>query len=136
MPRWSCWAPSTACRWAPHANIVFFGTGAREWRRGLVPLNRTNRRAIKGFLAGIEPEGATDMYDALALALSDAQVEAVYLLSDGAPTGKHRGYHEMLRAVGDLNHVRRVRIHCIALGHDSRLLRALAEQHEGVYQRR
>jgi len=118
------------------ANVVVFGTGAREWRNGLLPLNRKNRRAIKGFLDDIVPEGATDMYDALALALSDPNVEAVFLLSDGSPTGKFQGYQEMLDAVAALNRVRRVRIHCIALGHESRLLRDLAKQHDGAYERR
>jgi len=118
------------------ANIVFFGTGAEEWRHGLVPLSRTNRRAVKGFLKGIDATGGTDLYEALALALSDRNVEAVYLLSDGSPTGKHRGFKDMLGAVGLLNRVRRVRIHCIALGHESLLLRELAKQHDGVYERR
>ena len=39
------------------------------------------------------------MYDALELALRDREVEAVYLLSDGAPTGKHHATNDMLRAV-------------------------------------
>jgi hypothetical protein len=76
------------------------------------------------------------MYEALELALSDSNVEAVFLLSDGAPTGKYRGTREMLEAVAALNRVRRVRIHCIALGHESALLRDLAKQHDGAYERR
>ena len=118
------------------ANIVFFGTGAAEWRHSLVPLNRINRRAVRGFLKNIEPEGGTDMYDALALALSDPNVEEIYLLSDGAPTGKHRAPNDMLREVALLNRVRRIRIHCIALGYESFLLRELAKRNDGIHERR
>jgi len=118
------------------ANIIFFGSGAAEWRPSLVPINKSNKRAVRGFLIRIAATGGTNLYDALAMALSDKQVEAIYLLSDGQPTGRFHTASEMLREIGRLNQVKRVQIHTIALGFESTLLRQLAKQNGGVYERR
>ncbi|MEM8884475.1 MAG: VWA domain-containing protein [Planctomycetota bacterium] len=117
-------------------NVIFFGTGAHAWRTTMVPVNRSNRRVLDEFLSGIDARGATELYDALALALLQREVETIFLLSDGQPTGRHAAAHEMLQEIARLNRVRRVRIHCIALGYESSLLRRLAEQNDGVYERR
>ena len=118
------------------ANVIFFGSGAAEWRSSLVPLNKSNRRAVRGFLARIDSRGGTNLYDAIAMALADKQVEAIYLLSDGQPTGRYHTTLEMLREVGRINRVKRVQIHTIALGFESALMRKLAKQNGGVYERR
>jgi len=117
-------------------NVVFFGTGAFEWRSRLAPLSRSTRRGLDKFLGSIDARGGTDMYDALALALSDDDVETIFLLSDGNPTGRHARLQDMLREVAKLNHVKRVQIHTIAIGYGSLLLRKLAEANGGTYKAR
>ena len=118
------------------ANVVFFGTGSFQWRSRLVPLNKSNRRALDRYLTGVDARGGTDMYDALAYALKDKDVETIYLLSDGNPTGRFSRLSEMLSEIGKLNRVQRVRIHTISLGYESRLLRELAKRNDGKYEAR
>ncbi|MHC4938419.1 MAG: VWA domain-containing protein [Planctomycetota bacterium] len=118
------------------ANVVFFGTGSFQWRSRMVPLNGTNRRQLDMYLTGVTPAGGTDMYDALAFALQDKEVETIYLLSDGHPTGRNARMQDMLREIGKLNRVKRVRIHTISLGYESPLLREMAKRNDGTYESR
>ncbi|MHC4953400.1 MAG: VWA domain-containing protein [Planctomycetota bacterium] len=117
-------------------NVVFFSNGVDSWRHALVPLNKSNRAGLAGFTKRVVAMGGTNMYHALSTALNDKEVEAIYLLSDGQPTGKFRRTEEMLREIASINRIRRVQIHCIALGFDSHLLRRLAKDNDGVFQRR
>ena len=54
--------------------------------------------------------------------------------SDGSPgSGKFVAHDDILREIRKLNQTRRIAIHCISLGNDSDLLRALASQNGGTY---
>jgi len=118
-------------------NVVFFGTDVEPWRKSLVPLGASNRAALAKHLQGQAPRGATNLYDALDLALLDPSVDTILLLSDGAPSaGRYIEGDEILRAVRRRNQTRRVAIHTVSVGTDSRLLRDLAAQNGGTYARR
>ena len=84
----------------------------------------------QGFLGG------TALYDALAVAFELEDLEIIYLLSDGAPSGGTVNDVKKIRAeVAEWNEDRHVVIHCIAVGGGHRLLEWLAEDSGGKYVR-
>jgi HEAT repeat protein len=120
-----------------HVGLVFFDSEVFPWRPAPVPLTPENRKAIKEHVKTLQPAGNTNVYDALEAALLMPDVDAVYLLSDGRPdAGRYRATDVLLKRVRRLNQTRRVAIYAVAIGIDSDLLRALADQNDGVYVRR
>jgi HEAT repeat protein len=118
-------------------NLVLFDTEIESWKKSLVPLTDANRAALKGFVGKQTPQGRTNIYDALEAAILTEGVDSIFLLSDGAPTaGAHQENAGFLLAVRRLNQTRRIAIHAVAIGHDSELLRRLAEESGGRYARR
>jgi hypothetical protein len=76
----------------------------------------------------------TNLFGALEVALAIRDVEAVYVLSDGAPTaGKLTEDEDIFRAVTKLNRERRVVLHGVSLGGSSALLRRLSKMTGGTY---
>jgi hypothetical protein len=81
--------------------------------------------------------GGTNLYDGLELALLTKDVDTIYLLSDGSPgSGKFVQHADILREVRRINRTRRVAIHCVAVGFDSKLMKDIAAQNGGQYVRR
>jgi Mg-chelatase subunit ChlD len=118
-------------------NVILFDNLVRAWQKRLVPLTPSNRAQLEAHLRRQEPTGATNLFDALEAALTDQQVDTVFLLSDGAPSaGKFTVPADVLRAVGRLNQARRIAIHCVSVGRDSDLLKKLAAANGGKYVRR
>ena len=118
-------------------NVILFESAVTRWKKGLVPVNRRTRTALKGYLRNKNERGGTNLFDALEMALLTKDVDSIYLLSDGNPNeGKFIRSDDILRAVRDLNRVRHITIHGIALGYESDLLRDLAAQSGGTYTRR
>ncbi|MCK6458983.1 MAG: VWA domain-containing protein, partial [Planctomycetes bacterium] len=94
-------------------------------------------------------EGQTNIYEALDLALrlagvhpeeppGPAKADAIYLLTDGAPTdakGALEDPDRTLQAAREWNALRRVAIHTIGIGadHNSAFLRQLAAENGGTY---
>ena len=116
---------------------VFFGTEVWAWRKGLASVGAATRAELASDLKELSPSGGTYLYDALERALEEEDVEAIYLLSDGEPSGgKVTGGVEILAAVRARNRLRRASIHCIAVGIDSWLLKQLALQNAGTYVRK
>jgi len=105
--------------------------------------------ALQDALVRMGPEGQTNIYEALDLALrlagvhpegpsGPAKADAIYLLTDGAPTdakGELEDPERTLEAAREWNALRRVAIHTIGIGHDhnSAFLRQLAEENGGTY---
>lgn len=119
------------------ANVVAFGSEVELWRKSLAPLSAANRAELKRFFAKQKPEGKTNLYDALEAALLVEDVDTIFLLSDGDPTaGRYQETGMVLQAVRRLNQTRRIAIHAVAIGRDSKLLRRLAEESGGTYARR
>jgi Mg-chelatase subunit ChlD len=100
-------------------------------------------------LAQMGAEGQTNIYEALDVALrlagvhpeeppGPAKADAIYLLTDGAPTdasGKTEDPERTLQAAREWNALRRVAIHTIGIGadHNSSFLRQLATENGGTY---
>ncbi|MHC4861823.1 MAG: HEAT repeat domain-containing protein, partial [Planctomycetota bacterium] len=118
-------------------NVILFENRVHPFRDHLVELKPAARATIKAHLRAQRPRGGTNLYDALEMALLTPDVDTVYLLSDGEPTsGKHVRHPAILKEIKKLNRVRRVTIHCVALGFGSDLLKSLAAQNGGTYVRR
>ncbi len=115
----------------------------------LLPAKPERHAQLADALARMGPEGQTNIYEALDLALRLAGVhpeeppgpskaDAIYLLTDGAPTdakGALEDPERTLQAVREWNALRRVAIHTIGIGaeHNSALLRQLAKENSGTY---
>ncbi len=109
----------------------------RVWRKKLTPLTKANRAALTKHMRKQNPMGGTNLYDGLELALADKNVDTIFLLSDGSPSGgRYTSTRDILREAGRRNQTRRVAIHCVSVGTDSDLLRKLAAANGGKYVRR
>lgn len=115
--------------------VMRFGTEVAVWRGRFAILNANTRQRLASHLRAQKPDGgSTNLYDAIERALSYDGVDAVYILSDGMPNeGRFEEDADIVRAVRVLNRAARAKIHAVAVGYRSALLRALAEEHGGVY---
>lgn len=78
--------------------------------------------------------GGTNIFDALEQAFADAEVDTVYLMTDGTPTaGRIVDPEQILDEIVRRNRTRQVVVHCIGLGIDSELLKQLAAATGGTY---
>ncbi|MHC4940872.1 MAG: VWA domain-containing protein [Planctomycetota bacterium] len=118
-------------------NVIFFTHDIWSWRDSLTPLTRRNRAKLEAALLETKPRGGTWLYDGLAKALEDPDVETICLLSDGeASGGRYSTDADILREITKRNRVRRAVIHCVAVGYESPMLRKLAEKNGGNYVQR
>lgn len=117
-------------------NVIMFHSSIHPWDDQLQRLG-PNRKKLKRTLESKQPVGGTNIYDGLELALRMKDVDTIFLLSDGSPgQGKFVAAQDILRAIRRENQTRRIAIHCVAVGMESALLRALAAQNGGNYVRR
>lgn len=94
---------------------------------------RSRAEAIKRVDA-LEPIGATNVHDALKRAFEETDLDTIYLLSDGAPSaGPITDPDQLADTVKQWNRTRRLRIHCISIGAESKMLRRIAEESGGDY---
>jgi hypothetical protein len=132
-------------------NFVVFSDTARTWRQdggrpALVKLDDNARDDLLGsFLDSLRPNGPTNLYDALDLALAfggrglhdkyyGAGFDTLYVISDGAPSaGPVTDKDEIRRRVREVNGLRRIAIHCITFGekNDTDFLAAMAAENGG-----
>ena len=98
-------------------NVVLFRTDVAAWKPRLVPATTANRRACADWIGEEKPAGWTNLYDALALALSDDDVDAVYVLTDGVPSrGAETDRTGIIGELAYLNRFRLVQVNCIQAG--------------------
>ena len=133
-------------------NIIVFSDEARVWRSrrdGLPSLEKLDDAArddlLGHFLPSMRPQGSTNLYDALKLALDfggrglydkyyQIGFDTLYILSDGAPSsGEVTDKDEIRRLVRQANLLKRLTIHTITFGdkNDTLFLKALAEENGG-----
>jgi len=75
------------------------------------------KEAALRFMDKLAPDGRTNIYDSLEIALGDADADTVVLVTDGAPTeGKRRTRAAILAGIRQLNRYRLARIHCVEIG--------------------
>ncbi len=105
-------------------NVIAFASDVRTWRQDLVVADDAARASALAFVEALTPGGLTRTREALEAALAHPTVEAIYLLSDGAPADRpgdadalRQQAHEGARACLALarEHPRRVRIHVLGM---------------------
>jgi len=120
-------------------NIHRFHDGVESFEAKAVPVTESMRRRVTTWLASREPAGRTALFDGIAAALADPDVDQVVVLSDGAPSaGSWFTKTDLLREVGRLQRWTRARIDVVRIGQDGvaarwrRLLEQLADVTGGV----
>jgi uncharacterized protein YegL len=122
-------------------NLVGFNSELSVWNSKLVTASPEVKTKATKWINQQDPEGATFTYDALKATL-DQQPEAVYLLTDGEPTGgTFVAPDAILDAIRQTNRYRRTTIHVIGVnpgpedGVFSQFMKNLAAQNWGQYRR-
>ncbi len=122
-------------------SIVAFDTRARAWQPALVQATPQAKASACEFVARQQASGTTASFDALELAFS-FDAEAIYFLTDGAPSGgKIPQPARIVEVVTEQNRVRRITINTIGIGVGLEggpfevFLRTLAEQNFGRFRR-
>jgi hypothetical protein len=123
-----------------HTNVVFFAS--EFWRHAdrLVPLGRA-RAPLVGFVEeAVTPGrglGRSNLYDALAFALADPEIDTVFFLSEGGPNeGRWVERERFMRHVVRLNVYQRVQVHTLQVTNNrpgAAFLRRLAEETGGRF---
>lgn len=115
-------------------NVHWFSTAVGTWRSELATASADSKAEATRAVQGLAADGATNLYDALARALSDREVDTVYLLSDGQPNrGRCTAPRQIVDAVRTQLRGRKVTIHTVSVGPRLGLLEALAKQSGGRY---
>ena len=115
-------------------NVFSFSTDVSAFEPRMVELGANTRAKAMRETEGWTANGGTAIYDALVRALADDETDTIYLLTDGEPTmGIITEVGEIRRRVMELASLRGVRIHGIAIGQESELLRWLADDTGGRY---
>ncbi len=118
-------------------NVIRFDTFITPWRPKLQELTGGLRDDVNKFVQAAQPNGLTNVFDALDKAFKDERLDTIYLLSDGAPThGAYKKTADILREIDKMNRIRRVKINTIGFNlkpHEKELLKRLAEATGGVF---
>ncbi|MFK7739258.1 MAG: HEAT repeat domain-containing protein [Planctomycetota bacterium] len=115
------------------ANVVTFAAHAESMFAKLQKMSRSKLKAADAYLSKLTPKGPTDVHEALERAFAHADVDTIYLLTDGRPSvGRIVDSRELAAAVRRWNIGRGLRIHTIAIGRESELLTQLARDSGGL----
>ncbi|HEX5053747.1 MAG TPA: VWA domain-containing protein [Planctomycetota bacterium] len=115
-------------------NVIPYSGDVKPIWDQLRRLSEDNKKEILSKVNKLAAAGGTNIFDAIEFALADADVDTIYLLTDGQPTaGRLKATEDILDEVRRQNRSRQVVIHCIAVGLDSDLLKRLAADSGGAY---
>jgi hypothetical protein len=121
--------------------IIVFNSSVGRWQQHLVVADDRQKKLAERFVEGLNPQASTATFDALAAAL-EYDVEAIYFLTDGAPTGGQIvAPPAIVQSVSGTNRNRRISIYTIGLAPGApgsmtdEFLKVLAEQNLGTYRR-
>jgi len=115
-------------------NMITFSSDVRSYSKGLVDLTPQSRAKAVREIESWNAFGGTALYNGLRRALLDPEVEDVYLMTDGVPTEGDVVEEGAIRErVKEMLDGREVKIHGIAIGQSSSLLRRLAKDSGGAY---
>lgn len=122
-----------------HFNIITFNHEIGAWQTALVNATDRNKRAAIEFVEAFRAEGETHTDEALAKAFENANINTIFLLSDGAPRRDNTllDTDPILQWVRDQNRFRRIRIHSVTFeqcgGKLRQFMKDLSRQNQGVY---
>lgn len=115
-------------------NIVYFHHKESQTFKRLTKASKEARRKALKQVDATKSRGGTNVHDALKKAFADDAVDTIYLLSDGYPSaGPIQNVDALADEVARWNRTRQIRIHCIAIGSDSRMLRRIADESGGTF---
>lgn len=80
-------------------NVIAYSSDVRRWRSSVVAADEAEKASARRFVGDLVASGLTRTRDALEAALEDPEVEAIYLLSDGAPADRAGANLDELRAL-------------------------------------
>lgn len=121
-------------------NVVLFGEKLLPFRAAPVPADAANRADAAAFLAGVEPEGGTDLAGALEFALgpeesalAGGELDTVVLVTDGVPSrGAVLDPDQIVAETAERNAATRIALHAIAVSGRSEFLERLAAANFGA----
>lgn len=100
-----------------YVNLVPFGSEPHPYKPALFCATASAKQAALRFLEKMAPDGRTNIYDSLEIALADPEADTVVLVTDGAPTeGKRRTRSAILAGLRQLNRYRLARVHAVEIG--------------------
>jgi HEAT repeat protein len=100
-----------------YVNLIPFGSEPHPYKPALFSATPAAKQAALRFLEKMAPDGRTNIYDSLEIALADPDADTLVLVTDGAPTeGKRRTRSAILAGVRQLNRYRLARIHAVEVG--------------------
>lgn len=115
-------------------NIIYYSTEVKSVSERLERATPEAKERALNAVSRLQPVGGTNIYGALQTAFDDPDIDTIYLLTDGQPSG---GLIvdpvEIADQVARWNGSRRIRIHGIAVGIDSVLIKSLADDSGGIY---
>jgi hypothetical protein len=115
-------------------NLYFFESTFTKWKPHMVRASGAVKTAAVKWVQTMQPKGTTNIYDTIEDALTDPNVDTIYLLSDGIPIlGKWTRTDDILREIKKINEHKNVQINTISFGEDSDLMKKLAAQNGGQY---
>ena len=126
-----------------HFNVHRFATEVESFAHRLLPATPRQAKRALAWMGERAPAGRTALFDGIARALEDEDVDQVIVLSDGAPSaGAWFTKTDLLREVGRRNRFRRARIDVVAIGAQRvakrwrDVLLRVAKEHGGSYEAR
>jgi len=116
------------------ANVIAFGNDAQGFAAGLQTIDDRRRKSAQTWAEALEARGATNVHAALQRAFADADVDTIFLLTDGRPSaGTIVAPDALAREVQRWNIGRGICIHTVALGGRSDFLERLATDSGGEH---
>lgn len=98
-------------------NLITFATDVKPYKARLFEATPAARSAVTRELAKTQPDGRTNIFDAVETALADGDADTVVLVTDGAPSaGKRTSRSGIIEAVVELNRYRLARVHTVEIG--------------------
>lgn len=116
-------------------NVMIFSSGVDRWQKqGIAVAGAPDRKAALTWVERLGASGGTNLYDALKLAFEDADVDTIFVMSDGEPSvGAVIDPHRIREEVAFWNRHRKIAIHTIAVGGNLEVLEWLAKDSGGRY---
>ena len=115
-------------------NLVLFESSITSVWKEVKKLSSGNRRELIEDIEAVKHTGGTNLYDGLEFAFDDPEVDTIYLLTDGQPSGgRFTDAADIVEQVRLMNRSRQIVIHCISIGQRSTLLQDLAALTGGAY---
>ncbi len=115
-------------------NLILFESNVTAVWKEVKSLTKGNRRTLLEDIETVQHKGGTNLFDGVEFAYDDPEIDTIYLLTDGQPSGgRFVEPSEIVEEVRLMNRTRQIVIHCISIGQRSTLLQDLATLTGGTY---